>query len=106
MPRLADCDTNQITIPEITETAVKPIIHAFHSLSVGNPAGYHEPTKMNSTARMLITNPTAPQTNNHPRGTLRSRSKRSGSARLAKKMSRNNRAVEMHQTIVMPPYSA
>ena len=25
-PRLADCDTNQITMPEITETAVKPII--------------------------------------------------------------------------------
>ena len=38
-----------------------PTIHAFHSASVGNPVGYHEPTKMKSTARMLMTNPTAPQ---------------------------------------------
>jgi len=39
-----------------------PIIHAFHSASVGNPVGYHDPTKMKRTARMLPPNPTAPQT--------------------------------------------
>ena len=89
-------------MPEITETAVKPIIHAFHSESVGNPAGYHEPTKMKSTARMLTTNPTTPQRYNQPTGTRRSRSNRSGSARFAKKMSRNSSAVEMHHTIVTP----
>ncbi len=37
-------------MPEITETAVIPTIHTFHSRSVGNPVGYHEPTKMKSTA--------------------------------------------------------
>src|SRR5512132_910883 len=91
-------------MPEETVTAVKPTIHQFHSASVGNPVGYHEPTKMNSTAKMLITNPTAPQKYRKPVGTRRSRSKRSGSARFAKKMSRNSSAVEMHHTIVTPAY--
>ena len=48
-------------MPLITDAAVMPNIHPFHSARVGNPVGYHEPTKMKSTARMLITKPTAPQ---------------------------------------------
>src|SRR4029453_10176013 len=88
----------------MTDTAVNPNIHAFHSARVGNPAGYHEPTKMNITARALMTNPTAPQMYSQPTGIRRSRSNRSGSARLAKKMSRNSNAVEMHHTIVTPAY--
>ena len=89
-------------IPEITETAVNASIHSFHTLRMGNPVGYQEPTKMNITARMLTTNPAAPQMYSHPNEIRRSRSKRSGSARLAKKMSRNRSAVEMHHTIVTP----
>ena len=53
---------------------------------------------------MLTTNPTTPQTYSKPTGTRRSRSNRSGSARFAKKMSRNSSAVEMHHTIVTPAY--
>ena len=81
---------------------MKAIIHSFHTLSTGNPVGYQDPTKMNITARTLTTNPTAPQTKSHPTGIRRSCSNRSGSARFAKKMSRNSSAVEMHHTIVTP----
>ena len=88
----------------MTDTAVNPIIQVFHSASVGKPVGYQEPTKMNSTARTLTMNPTTPHRYSQPTGTRRSRSNRSGSARLAKKMSRNSSAVEMHQTIVTPAY--
>src|SRR5262245_23488495 len=94
-------------IPDATETRVNPTIQMFqspssHPVGFESEIGYHEPTKMKSTARMLTTNPTAPQKKRKPVGTRRSRSNRSGSARLAKKMSRNSSAVEMHHTIVTP----
>src|SRR6266542_2759157 len=98
-------------MPAITEIAAMPNIHQFqarssHPVGFESDFGYHEPTKMNNTARILTTVPTTPHTYSHPREIRRASSNLAGAARLAKKMSRNSRAVEMHHTMVRPAYSA
>ena len=90
-------------MPEMTpETAVMPIIQAFHSPSVREAGGIPGADE-DEQHREDVDDETHGTAEIQEAGrTSRSLSNRSGSARFAKKMSRKSNAVEMHHTIVTP----
>src|SRR5438094_9645789 len=92
--------------PTTAEAAVIPIIHAFHSDSVLYPGGYQVPVKIRNTATMLTSDPTAPHRYRTPNGARLASSNLRGLARMAKNTSRNRIAVELHNTMARPAYSA